>query len=81
MTMYRKTTRAVEAFIDALDLKALEFARMTPAEAGRPDYHPATMLNVSGGDIGQSDHVLANPIGGQETQLRTGTGEKRLALA
>ena len=28
--------RAVEAFIDALDLKALEFVGMTPAETGRP---------------------------------------------
>jgi transposase len=34
--------RAVEAFIDALDLKALGFAGMTPAETGRPAYHPAT---------------------------------------
>ena len=38
--------RAVEAFIDALDLKALEFAGMTPAETGRPAYHPATMLKI-----------------------------------
>jgi transposase len=28
--------RAVEAFIDALDLKALEFAGMTPAETDGP---------------------------------------------
>ena len=38
--------RAVEAFIDALDLKSLEFAGMTPAETGRPAYHPATMLKI-----------------------------------
>lgn len=38
--------RAVEAFIDALDLKALEFAGITPAETGRPAYHPATMLKI-----------------------------------
>src|SRR4051812_26914113 len=38
--------RAVEAFIDALDLKALGFAGMTPAETGRPAYHPATMLKI-----------------------------------
>ena len=38
--------RAVEAFIDALDLNALEFAGMTPAETGRPAYHPATMLKI-----------------------------------
>ena len=40
------TVRAVEAFIDALDLKALEFAGMTPAETGRPAYHPVTMLKI-----------------------------------
>jgi transposase len=38
--------RAVEVFIDALDLKALEFAGMTPAETGRPAYYPATMLKI-----------------------------------
>lgn len=38
--------RAIEAFIDALDLKALEFFGMTPAETGRPAYHPATMLKI-----------------------------------
>ncbi len=38
--------RAVEAFIDALDLKSLEFAGMTPAKTGRPAYHPATMLKI-----------------------------------
>jgi transposase len=38
--------RAVEAFIDALDLKALGFAGMAPAETGRPAYHPATMLKI-----------------------------------
>ncbi|MEO9130381.1 MAG: transposase, partial [Sphingomonas sp.] len=38
--------RAVEAFIDALDLKALGFAGITPAETGRPTYHPATMLKI-----------------------------------
>jgi transposase len=38
--------RAVEAFIDALDLKMLGFAGITPAETGRPAYHPATMLKI-----------------------------------
>jgi transposase len=38
--------QAVEAFIDALDLKALQFCAMTPAESGRPAYHPATMLKI-----------------------------------
>jgi len=39
--------RAIDTFIDALDLKALEFAGMTPAETGRPAYHPATMLKIT----------------------------------
>jgi transposase len=38
--------RAIEAFIHALDLKALEFAGMTPAGTGHPAYHPATMLKI-----------------------------------
>ena len=38
--------RAIEAFIDALDLKALGFAGAEPAQTGRPAYHPSTMLKV-----------------------------------
>jgi len=38
--------RVVEAFIDELDFHALGFAGATPAETGRPAYHPSTMLKI-----------------------------------
>lgn len=37
--------RAVEAFIEALDLGALGF-RVNPATTGRPSYHPAVLLKI-----------------------------------
>jgi transposase len=38
--------RAVEAFVDALDLVQLGFGRAVPADTGRPSYHPSTMLKI-----------------------------------
>jgi transposase len=38
--------RVVEAFIDELDLVAVGFAGTTPAQTGRPAYHPSTMLKI-----------------------------------
>jgi transposase len=38
--------RAVGAFVDALDLKALEFAGMTPAKTRRLAYLPAMMSKI-----------------------------------
>jgi transposase len=38
--------RAVEAFIDELDMAELGFTRAVPAETGRPGYHPATLLKL-----------------------------------
>lgn len=38
--------RAVEAFVDELDLAELSFVRAVPAETGRPGYHPATLLKL-----------------------------------
>jgi transposase len=38
--------RVVEAFIDELDFHALGFAGATPADTGRPAYHPSTMLKI-----------------------------------
>lgn len=32
--------RVVEAFVEQLDLMALEFDGVTPAVTGRPSYHP-----------------------------------------
>ena len=38
--------RAVDVFVDQLDLVRLGFERAQPAETGRPGYHPATLLKV-----------------------------------
>jgi transposase len=38
--------RAVDVFVDQLDLVGLGFGRAQPAETGRPGYHPATLLKV-----------------------------------
>ncbi len=38
--------RAIEAFIDELDLLALGFAGAEPAMTGRPSYHPADLLKL-----------------------------------
>src|SRR6266446_1629834 len=38
--------RAVDAFVDGLDLGKLGFCRVIPLEKGRPCYHPATLLKI-----------------------------------
>jgi len=38
--------RAVDVFVDALDLRDLGFDRAAPAETGRPGYHPGTLLKI-----------------------------------
>ena len=38
--------RAIEAFVEALDLKALGFERYQPLLMGRPAYDPATLLKL-----------------------------------
>lgn len=38
--------RAVDAFVEELDLKALGFAGADPAVTGRPAYHPAVLLKL-----------------------------------
>ena len=38
--------RAVDAFVDELDLKSLGFAGAEPAATGRPAYHPAVLLKL-----------------------------------
>jgi transposase len=38
--------RAVEAFIDELDMLAMGFAGMEPAATGRPSYHPSVLLKL-----------------------------------
>jgi len=38
--------RAVDAFVDELDLTKLGFEGAEPASTGRPAYHPATLLKI-----------------------------------
>jgi transposase len=38
--------RVVDAFVNELNLAALGFARVSPAETGRPAYHPAVLLKI-----------------------------------
>ena len=38
--------RAVDVFVDALDLRDLGFTSVDPAETGRPAYHPAPLLEL-----------------------------------
>ena len=38
--------RAVDAFVDALDLGELEFDGVMPEATGRPSYHPAVLLKL-----------------------------------
>ena len=38
--------RVIDAFVDALDLGALDFEGVAPAETGRPAYHPSVLLKL-----------------------------------
>jgi transposase len=38
--------RVVDVFVDELDLPALGFQGIEPAETGRPSYHPAVLLKI-----------------------------------
>ncbi|MEH6584864.1 MAG: IS1182 family transposase [Halioglobus sp.] len=38
--------RAIDAFVDHLDLASLGFERVQPQVTGRPGYHPATLLKI-----------------------------------
>ena len=38
--------RAVDAFVEMLDLRALGFAAIDPSGTGRPGYHPAMLLKL-----------------------------------
>jgi transposase len=38
--------RAIDVFVDGLDLGKLGFVRVQPLATGRPGYHPATMLKL-----------------------------------
>lgn len=41
-----KPIRVIDAFVDGLDLRVLEFKRVDPMKTGRPGYRPATLLKL-----------------------------------
>jgi transposase len=51
--------RAVDAFVDCLDLGRLGFGRVVPLEQGRPGYHLATLLKIY--IYGYLNRVPSNP--------------------
>ena len=38
--------RAIDVFVDKLDLRGLGFSGVVPEVTGRPAYHPATLLKI-----------------------------------
>ncbi|WP_262300363.1 transposase, partial [Microvirga sesbaniae] len=38
--------RVIDAFVEALDLRALGFDGVVPEATGRPSYHPAVLLKL-----------------------------------
>lgn len=38
--------RVIDAFVDGLDLRRLEFKRVDPMKTGRPGYRPSTLLKL-----------------------------------
>ena len=46
--------RAVDVFVDALDLVPLGFERALPADTGRPAYHPSTLRGPKRGAVSTS---------------------------
>jgi transposase len=38
--------RAIDAFVDALNLAAMSFEGADPAATGRPSYHPSVLLKL-----------------------------------
>ncbi len=49
--------RAIEAFVNALDLKQLGFKGVDPHATGRPAYHPAVLLK----SISTATSTACNP--------------------
>jgi transposase len=42
--------RAIDVFVDELDLAKLGFGGVEPEATGRPAYHPATLLKITSTD-------------------------------
>lgn len=50
--------RAIDVFVDQLDLKQLGFARAEAKTTGQSAYHPATLLNIY--IYGYLNHIQSN---------------------
>jgi transposase len=57
--------RAVDVFVDALELRELGFDGVTPAATGRPAYHPSAMLKLTSTAISTG----SNRAGGWSVRL------------
>jgi transposase len=55
--------RAIDIFVDELDLAKLGFGGVEPEATGRPAYHPATLLKIFEGYLNrvQSSRRLSAP--------------------
>ena len=62
--------RAVDVFVDGLDLDNLGFVGVQPLDAGRPGYHPGMMLQALHLWLPQSRAVEPTPGTGVPAQYR-----------
>ena len=54
--------RAIDVFVDSLDLGLLGFNSVVPEATGRPGYHPATLLKIYiYGYLNQVSHRTVKP--------------------
>jgi hypothetical protein len=67
--------RVIDAFFDALDLRALGFDGVMPEATGRPSHHPAVLLKlyIYGGIVNLTDFASFVPVSGRRG-LRTFNG-------
>jgi hypothetical protein len=70
--------RAVDAFVEELDLAALGFARAMPASTGRPAYHPAALLKIY--IYGYLNRVASSRRLERECQRNIGSGSRGSTL-
>ena len=70
--------RAIDVFVDELDLARLGFGGVEPETTGRPAYHPATLLKIYVYGYPQSGAVEPAPGTGMPAQHRTGLADRPL---
>ena len=68
--------RAIDVFVDELDLGGLGFDGVEPEATGRPAYHPATLLKIYIYGYAQSGAVEPTPGAGVPAQHRVGLAHR-----